>query len=236
VSRVYVADVGNTRIKWACIDSIDEGHAVPENEADWQRQLPDAPGMWWIASVRPERSARLAQWLQERGHTVEVIRDARQVPLALDVEFPERVGIDRVLNALAARSRLAPGESATLIDAGSAVTVDWLDESQVFRGGAIFPGLDLMADALHRYTALLPRVEVAWPLPSLPGRETQAAIQRGIYHAVIGGIKECSFVYKSTRTFLTGGQAPLLAPGLPEAQSWPSMTLVGVAEMARRRL
>ena len=75
-----------------------------------------------------------------------------------------------------------------LVDAGSAVTVDWLDETHAFRGGAIFPGLRLMAEALHDYTALLPRVTIAVPVPELPGPSTVPAMQAGIFWAVVGGI------------------------------------------------
>ncbi|MEK7734665.1 MAG: type III pantothenate kinase, partial [Pseudomonadota bacterium] len=47
-----------------------------------------------------------------------------------------------------------------LVDAGSAVTVDYVDQDGAFCGGAILPGLRLMAKALHDYTALLPLIEV----------------------------------------------------------------------------
>jgi pantothenate kinase type III len=52
---------------------------------------------------------------------------------------------------------------------------------------------------------------------------------------VLGGIKECSCVYKSKRVFLTGGQAAVLAPELPGAEWWPTMTLAGVARVAEGR-
>src|SRR5207244_9869901 len=132
---------------------------------------------------------RLADWLRQRGEQVQVLSSAQQVPLPVRVERPESVGIDRLLNAVAASRRLQRGGAAVIVDAGSAVTDDWLDESGAFAGGAIFPGLRLMAAALHDYTALLPQVEVREPNPPLPGASTRAAMEAGIFWAVAGGIR-----------------------------------------------
>jgi type III pantothenate kinase len=128
--------------------------------------------------------------------------------------------------------------------------VDYLDEAHAFRGGAIYPGLDLMAQALHSYTALLPRVEVTLPVPRLPGGNTIAAMQVGLFLAVSGGIREAVRQYgarapRAPRVFFTGGQAALLAEGmglLVEADArpegwhdfllWPEQTLVGMLDSA----
>ena len=231
MSHRYVADVGNTRIKWAELGLWQGMQAVAEDEQQWQERLPHEPGQWLIASVRPTRAEHLARWLQQRGHQVRICDQASQIPLAVAVEQPQRVGVDRLLNALAARRRLRPGESASLIDAGSAVTVDLLDAQHTFRGGVIFPGLDLMAQVLHHYTALLPAVTFTQPLPTPPARATESALQAGIYAAVVGGIQRCVAIYGASRLFLTGGQADLLAPALPEAEVYPSLTLEGIAAL-----
>ncbi|MGL4555642.1 MAG: type III pantothenate kinase, partial [Gemmataceae bacterium] len=151
----FVADIGNTRIKWAACEGPHLAGplmSVPDDEAAWEAAaLP--PSSWVIASVRPERSQRFQSWLEARGHRVELLRSVPRSRLHVAVEHPEKVGIDRLLNAVAAKPRIAV--DAVIIDAGSAVTVDYLDEYGSFQGGTIFPGLDLMADALHRYTALL---------------------------------------------------------------------------------
>jgi type III pantothenate kinase len=229
VSPDVVADVGNTRIKWAACAGgvVGEMIAVEDDESQWAASVPSVPSTWVIASVRPERSERLKAWLEARGHRVRLL-SIKDLSLRVDLEHPEKTGIDRLVNAVAATTRLAPGEPAVLVSAGSAVTVDLLDASHTFRGGTISPGLDLMAEALHRFTALLPRVTVTLPLPPLPGRSTVPAIQRGIYHAVVGGIKDVAAAYGVKRVFLTGGQAPLLAPALPGVELWPKMTLVGI--------
>jgi type III pantothenate kinase len=254
-----VVDIGNTRLKMGLVDPqqsfLLSAESLPDDPIDWQRRL-DAwllwpgyqawkgPLQWVVASVNPARTERLRAWVQARGDSFFHLRHAAQLPLQVGLEHPDRAGIDRLLNAVAASTDLPAGRGAVLIDAGSAVTVDWLDEEHVFRGGAIFPGLDLMAETLHRYTALLPRVTVELPIPPLPAGATIQAMQVGIFLAVSGGIREAVRLYAEQaatppRIFFSGGQAPLLARamGLQEGTGpapwddwvlWPEQTLMGI--------
>ncbi|MBX9678653.1 MAG: type III pantothenate kinase [Gemmataceae bacterium] len=239
-----VVDVGNTRIKWGrCgADRIEEIAPLPADDpVSWQRQceawrLP-ADACWVLSGVHPSHRDRLRQWLLERGSCVGEINSYRQVPIEVAVDFPEKVGIDRLLNAAAAQSRRPAGKVAFLVDAGSAVTVDVLDEAGRFRGGAIMPGLRLMADTLHRMTAMLPLVGVTERFDP-PGRSTIPAMQAGIFHAVLGGIES---LLRSTRTLFGdegillfgGGDAAILAPHLSSPTViWPEMTLEGIRRTA----
>ena len=86
---------------------------------------------WKVVIDCADPHAQAAFWAAALGYAVE----------------DNSVLIDRLLNAVSASRVLPPGRGGVLIDAGSAVTVDWLDEEHVFRGGSIFPGLDLMAEA-----------------------------------------------------------------------------------------
>jgi type III pantothenate kinase len=257
--KVDVAvDVGNTRVKWGLRGKtsgrIDRAVSLAEDPLAWQAQrqqwLDDgllsaaSPPVWLMASVRPPRSERLRRWLEEQGDRVEELRWARQLPLAVGLEKPDHVGMDRLLNAVAATRVLAAGEPAILVGAGSAVTVDCLDETHTFRGGAIFPGLRLMTEALHQYTAFLPLVEIPLPVPELPGAATPPAMQAGVFWAVIGGIDRCATRLRrllsatEPRLFFTGGDAPFLlealarhadAPKLhPPPTLWPEQTLEGI--------
>jgi type III pantothenate kinase len=254
-----VADVGNTRVKWGRrhpeASRIVEVVSLGDDPAAWQAQLDDwrssgsvpAPAAWVLASVRPQRSEPLRLWLEDRGERVALLQHAAQLPLAVGVEHPDRVGIDRLLNAVAACRVLELGRPAVLVDAGSAVTVDWLDESHTFRGGAIFPGLRLMAEALHQHTALLPLVALSLPVPELPGPATTPAVQAGVFWAVVGGIDRvvgrlCRLSAALPRLFVTGGDGPFLLDALARhadaalsslpATPWPEQTLEGILHAA----
>ena len=240
-----VVDVGNTRIKWGLCDAgtVVRTASLGDDPDEWDRQRAQWPlrgNAWVLAGVQPQRGGRLRDWLAARGQHVVLLEGAGKLPLRVNLDQPDRTGIDRLLNAVAAKARLPAGQGAVLIDAGSAVTVDWLDESHAFQGGCIFPGLDLMAEALHRYTALLPRVAVKLPVPALPAKSTIPAMQAGLFLAVSGGIREAVRLYSETATvpphvFFTGGQAPLLADAMRIPASWtvwPEQTLVGILRAA----
>jgi type III pantothenate kinase len=234
-----VVDVGNTRIKWGLCSAcgIRATAALPPDAPDaWHEQLQrwNLTGslVWAVTGVHPGRQDGLLRWLQARGDTGHML-DAEHLPLRVLVEHPRKVGIDRLLDAVAANSRRRPGAPAVVIDAGSAVTVDWLDEAGAFRGGAIFPGLRLMARALHEHTALLPLVEVPQGIPPLPGTATAPAITAGIFWAVVGGIQALTAQLGAGSAghpdvFLTGGDAALLHQALPATLLWPDMTLEGI--------
>jgi type III pantothenate kinase len=242
VSPDVVVDVGNSRIKWGrCAGgAVAQTVALPPDAPDvWQRQFDgwglSVASLWAVAGVHPQRRDALVRWLEGRGGRVWVAADPRQLPLEVRLEHPERVGIDRLLNAAAARlcweRRRLP---AVVADAGSAVTVDWLDEDGAFRGGTIFPGLRLMVRALHDYTALLPLVEVQEPCPYVPGLSTTQAMQAGVYYATAGGINTligllCARSPRPTHIYLTGGDAWLLSQAVDRrAEVWPEMTLEGL--------
>src|SRR4051812_41006404 len=110
-----VADVGNSRIKWGLCarGAVIDRAGLPDDVEVWDRQLTDwrhhhseaaaQPLRWALASVVPARCARLAGWLRERGDEVLVLDRAAALPLRVGVEKPDAVGIDRLLNAVAAR-------------------------------------------------------------------------------------------------------------------------------------
>jgi type III pantothenate kinase len=236
-----VVDVGNTAIKWGRCSAgrVTEICSLPPDSPDaWREQAATwklrAPSAWVIAGVHPARRDRLAGWLRERGDSVLVIDDPGPLPLKVLLARPDYVGIDRLLDAVAANSRRTLGRAAVIVDAGSAVTVDWVDETGAFRGGAILPGLRLMAQALHDHTALLPLEPPPSAPPVLPGTDTRAAIRAGIYWAVAGGVAALVAEYGKLsqarpQVFLTGGDIPALLPAWGgEGQHWSEMTLEGI--------
>ncbi len=244
-----VADVGNSRIKWGVCARVEDEPAIVgrtalgDDAAEWHEQLArckekfpllkeDGVLTWAVAGVHPERCGRLRDWIAARGDRVVRIDRYDQLPLTVGVDEPERVGLDRLLNAVAANRELPSRRPAVLVDVGSAVTVDYLDEQHVFRGGAIFPGVRLMTKALHDYTALLPQVEVGPPAPALPGRSTVPAIQAGVFWTVLGGIEMIARRLRLAgarlpHIYLTGGDAEWIVEALAEkgrCPGWPTTT------------
>lgn len=177
----------------------------------------------------------LSEWPEPR-----ILDDPTGFPLSFRVEAPQRVGIDRVLNAVAV-NRIRPADvPAVIVDSGTATTVDLVDAEGAFGGGAILPGLELCAVALHRYTALLPLVSIDELNDSPPealGRNTFEALRSGLFWGQLGAVRE--LVARMSETLpskplvvVTGGGGRLLAPWLPDVRFEPSLSLQGLALVA----
>lgn len=152
------------------------------------------------------------------------------------LETPQTTGADRLLATFGARMR-APNEHVVVVTAGSAITVNLATADGFFQGGAILPGLRMMADALHLRTASLPRVDLSdngGPDPI--GRSTHSAIRAGVYYAAVAGANRLVELTLKTlgsdeprRIFLTGGDAEYLRRELPMAHEvCPHLVLEGL--------
>jgi type III pantothenate kinase len=242
-----VVDVGNTRIKWGrCSAEAVEAQASlpPDDPAAWQAQVVAwclrRPAAWALTGVHPPRRDRLLEWLRARGDTVQLIESADVLPLRVLLPEPGKVGIDRLFNAVAANQLRALGGPAVIVGAGTAVTVDLVDESGAFRGGAILPGLRLMTQALHDHTALLPLVPPSEldHLVDAPGRSTTAAIRAGVFWAVAGGVRALIEQYArntgaAPAVFVTGGDGGRIWPAVGGTYA-PALTLQGIRLTAER--
>src|SRR5262249_35697916 len=162
-----VVDIGNSRIKFCrCAGGVLllPVRGLPADDlAGWERVATEwefGPGrVWAVAGSNGDRLRQFVAWVVSRGDRVIAIDSPGKVPIGKGVDEPERVGVDRLLDALAAKAIGRPGQPAIIVDAGSAVTVNFLDPEGKFAGGVIFPGLRLMAHALQERTAALPLVD-----------------------------------------------------------------------------
>jgi type III pantothenate kinase len=229
MGRVEIGvDIGNTRVKWGRVSDarVEEMVSLSDQTTEWEGQasrwrLQAGATKWCLASVHPERRDRFAGWVVARGDELLRIDSYRQLPMRVEVDFPDRVGIDRLLAALGSRSFRAAAEPAVVVDAGTAVTVDAVAGDGTFLGGYILPGLRLLADSLHRHTAKLPLVEAFFAEDRVPGKNTVEAIRGGVVHLLLGGVQRLDalltrnlFGGATPRRILTGGDSALLMSGL----------------------
>jgi type III pantothenate kinase len=128
-----------------------------------------------LSSTVPAVGATVQEIAARRGIGC-VAASAATIPMSVDVERPAEVGPDRLVNAFAA-ARLH-GCPAVVVDCGTATTVDAVDATGAFVGGAIAPGLVLGLESLATRTARLPLVEPRLPDRAI-GRDTAAAIVSG---------------------------------------------------------
>lgn len=186
----------------------DETDAILDAAAEaWEALPPERSRAVAAASVVPSVLAGLKERLAERLETeVLVVGEDLHRPLSLAVEAPETVGIDRVCAAAAAYETF--GHACVIASFGTAVTIDCVNDEGVFMGGAILPGIQMQADALHERTAKLPRVTVAAP-SGVYGGSTEEAVRHGIVFGLVGGLREIAERYAT------------------ELKAWPDLVACG---------
>jgi type III pantothenate kinase len=184
----------------------------------------------------------LAGWSQSNWPQPKLVDLAAELPLRTNVDIPDHVGVDRLLDAVAANLLRSPDQPAIIIDSGTATTVNAVSAGGVFEGGAILPGLALQARSLHEYTALLPLVDVqslaANPVGAV-GRNTHGAIKSGIWFGQVGAIRELTARFANSfgrppLLLVTGGMGRWLTPALGEEFRFePDLALRGLAFVAQ---
>jgi type III pantothenate kinase len=252
-------DAGNTRLKWAVFPARvpnPESLPAPVRSGAQRCGEPFDPAVWAegrhiasaaLAGSNLEERTRIEQQWPENSAPLTVYSDRDRFPIEIDVEFPERVGTDRLLNAIAANRLREPDQRAIVVDSGTATTVDLISAEGTFRGGAILPGLLLSARALHEYTSVLPLVPMPLSGESLPeviGKNTEAAIISGICWGHVGAVNgliaamsvEADSRVQPPLILLTGGAGPWLANSIqPAARHCPHLALQGLWAVATLR-
>ncbi len=133
------------------------------------------------------------------------------VPIVNTYDTPQTLGQDRLAAAVGAKS-LCPNENLLIIDAGSAITYDFVTDKGEYIGGNIAPGLKMRFTMLQRMTKKLPLVDADEnELVPLFGKNTRDAIVagviRGIAYEVKGYMRTLREKTPHFRTYLTGGHA-----------------------------
>lgn len=167
--------------------------------------------------------------------------DKSSIPIQSVVDVPEKVGADRLLNAVAANRIREANRSALIVDTGTAITVDCVNADGQFTGGAILPGVLMGARAMHEFTTTLPLIDGRKFLETPPtpiGRNTEDAMASGLYWGHLGAVKELISrmsrqLNDSPQVFITGGALPILQPDFPEAICEPNLTLMGTVITAQ---
>ncbi|RTY80977.1 type III pantothenate kinase [Flavobacterium sp. GSP27] len=217
---ILVVDVGNTRIKAA----VFEGAMLLE--------------VFVFSQIELEKNIKniLKNFKKTTDLVVSSVGDLGKQPfLAFDKEIkvhfisnkdsfpfqnkyatPQTLGIDRMVLAAGATLRY-PDQNRLVIDAGTCITYDFIDQENNYLGGAISPGLRLRYEALHHYTAKLPLLSLGIP-EDLIGKSTSESIHSGVVNGLVyeidGFINQYKARYLNFIIILTGGDTDFLAKRL----------------------
>ncbi len=203
---------------------------------------------WWkaagsgppvlIASVNDPVARPLAAMIEDQLSTgVYHVGDDVPVPIGRQLDPETITGVDRLLNAAAAYDRIK--QACIVVDAGSAVTVDFVDGEGTFHGGAILPGARMQLAALHEGTAALPEIPFVAPDNEPIGRSTGQAMLNGVFHGIRGAVQRLIERYAEEygaypMVIATGGDAEtLFSDESLVDRVVPELTLLGIAVAAR---
>ena len=211
-------DQGNSRTKVALM--TDEGKMINHfiykqfSSADVERLFDLYDISDSIISSVVNIEAAVVNTLHRRSQHFVLFDHNTPVPIVNRYDTPQTLGQDRLAAAVGAES-LCPDENLLIIDAGSAITYDFVSDNGEYMGGNIAPGLKMRLTMLQRMTKKLPLVEVEEnELIPLFGKNTRDAIAagviRGIAYEVKGYMRTLSEKVPHFQTFLTGGNAPYI--------------------------
>ena len=215
-------DIGNTAVKWGTFEGrvlTDCGYGMPDK-----------------LLRKADHTLACTSGKSPEGVDIQRLTTEMPLPIQLNYKTPQTLGADRVADACGAVS-LHPGEPCLVIDAGTCITVDFVDAKGVYHGGAIMPGLKMSLQALNTFTDKLPLIEIesVEKAPVL-GRTTEESILAGTLGATLLALAGYVTLYKEKapglRVLLTGGDAErLMASGANGWEHVPHLTLIGLNEI-----
>lgn len=246
---VLALDLGNSALKGALVgvdDAVLASFPVPYDD------LPEAlgraldalhepPSVVGVSSVVPAQTDRVIASVRSWWDVPILTIEAGMCwPFRVGYATPETLGVDRLCAVAGAFDGDGP---LVVVSAGTALTVEAVDDSGTYLGGAIAPGPHLMAQSLARGTAQLPEITVG-PNPPAIGSTTAHALEAGIVGLYAEGARG---LVRRTRDALnapdapvvvTGGYAPLLAAwdGATFGDVRPHLIPVGIARIVQKTL
>ncbi|BFM50271.1 type III pantothenate kinase [Marinomonas sp. THO17] len=212
-SEVLIVDAGNTSIKYTAFRGeqvlwVERGE-VPPIKTEF------TPQRIYFASVRSQEQSALlhadikaalpnAEWLS--------LTSTAQACGVINAYFePERLGIDRWLSVVAAYHL---GGNKIVLDAGTAIKLDFVNQQGEHLGGYITPGLKMMESSLLANTAriryLPDEVKLADTLPN----STARAVVEGVHEMALAFIERVKAQHPTFQWVATGGDAKALLESL----------------------
>ncbi len=231
---MLLIDIGNSWLKGAYLRDEDLHHICPVETASFRSDrkfhwsLPEkkmlSPEKILVSSVASDQVNEkcykmLLSALEIEPHFVQVQKVFKGMTT---LYATNRLGVDRWLASLAAWSKYK--KNLIVVDAGTAITVDFIDYKGTHLGGLITPGPNILANALAGSTAHLPVVSRGEKNLVIP-TDTEEAIGIGLETLLLGFVNqvraECSHIYDSDPLWvLTGGAADTISGGI----KWPHVT------------
>ncbi|MCR5454320.1 MAG: type III pantothenate kinase [Bacteroidales bacterium] len=217
-----IIDIGNTACKLAVYEhnqliysDITESSPT-EATAAIQKLLGEYHAVHCIVSSVSMQYYQIKSALEGISGTILMLDADTKIPIANRYSTPRTLGNDRLAAAVGA-TVLFPDCNCLIIDAGTAITYDYVRDGKEYMGGNISPGIQLRFKALHDYTSRLPLITDPQPTDAF-GLSTTEAISNGVITGVIHEIEGYTSDFEkknvNSRIILTGGGSIYLSKKL----------------------
>lgn len=190
-----------------------------------------------LCSVVPPLGGRCTEMASRHFGVEALVIGPETVGLPIAYSPPSAVGADRLANVVAAIALV--GTPVIVADFGTATTVDVVDGSGTYVGGAIAPGVETGLQSLVSRTAQLPVIDLRPPERAIGGSSAES-LRSGL---VFGMAATADGLIRRFREELgvaapaiaTGGIAPMIARACAEvARVEPDLTLEGIRIVCER--
>jgi type III pantothenate kinase len=206
-SIVAIVDAGNTRVKIGVFENeeLRSSHSFSKyQEKDFKSFLNSEDFfVIFVSSVLSEEENQL--WFDTTK--VEFLKSNAELPIKIKYSTPETLGQDRLINVVAAWNE-NPNQNSLVIDIGTCLKFDLVNDKGEYLGGSISPGMQLRFKSLNDYTGKLPLVN-SQENPSLIGDSTQnsilSGVQNGIKSEINDLIRRYTTDFEDLTVFVTGG-------------------------------
>ena len=199
-----IIDIGNTLVKYAVFDNCEIVYF--EKSKDLKNSIITnivnqySINSSIVSSVRDEVQIHL-------DHDTLYLSNNTKLPFLINYKSPETFGKDRIAN-IAAVVFLYSLKNVLIIDAGSCITIDFVNKDGLYLGGRISPGLKMRYQALHHFTAKLPELTIQKEFLVL-GNDTDSSIISGVQVGVLSEIQTVITDFKKENddlfVIITGG-------------------------------
>lgn len=203
---VYLLDAGNTNVKLGIVENgvIMSVKRFDVSNFPWHELDGNIPVV--ISSVLADDWKKML----EDFFSIRIYINAQMnLPYQLDYLTPETLGIDRLCN-MAAVANKNPSKAKLVVDLGTCIKCDFMNEGQTYLGGSISPGLNMRAKSLETFTAKLPLIPVN-ASSELIGKNTKESIESGVFNGWKAEIRQMILLYQTKYpdldVYLTGGDA-----------------------------
>jgi type III pantothenate kinase len=213
-----LVDIGNTRTKYTFEQqgklSVIQSERNENINAQWLENITVSVKAIIVASVSEKHLVEVFSdyATQQAIDFLNVKSESKRFGVTSSYRQPTTLGVDRWLTLLAANI-IYSNENILIVDAGTATTIDLLDQTGTHLGGWILPGIDILFHSLLLNTSQImatqeQKVDISF------GKNSSEGVNNACWAATLGIINQAITQAKKQvsldKILLTGGNAEKL--------------------------